>query len=234
MTNQYLDLLANFGIGGAHPGGFNLSKSVLENESIGEAWNVLDIGCGTGQTAAFLAQTFQCHVTAVDKHHTMVDKAKNRMKRLKVPVTVLNGDAQQLPFQDNLFDLIVAESVITFTDIKQTVSELARVVKEEGKVIAIEMTAEHPVSEEWQKQIFELYGVRNILNEYDWKKVYLNSGFSKVDTLISQSELVQTDIPDVQPSHFIEEDLYHLWEKHLLFTNRDDNPLGFRVYRCVK
>ena len=34
MSNDYLDLLAYFGIGGAHPGGFALTKSILEDENI--------------------------------------------------------------------------------------------------------------------------------------------------------------------------------------------------------
>ena len=34
LSNDYLDLLAYFGIGGAHPGGFALTKSILDAENI--------------------------------------------------------------------------------------------------------------------------------------------------------------------------------------------------------
>ena len=49
MSNDYLDLLAYFGIGGAHPGGFNLTQSILEAENIQPTEAVLDVGCGRGK-----------------------------------------------------------------------------------------------------------------------------------------------------------------------------------------
>ena len=54
MSNSYLDLLAYFGIGGAHPGGFNLTQSLLEDENIQPVDSVLDIGCGTRTDGSFL------------------------------------------------------------------------------------------------------------------------------------------------------------------------------------
>ncbi|WP_019415279.1 hypothetical protein [Paenisporosarcina sp. TG20] len=43
MLNEYLYFLAYFGIGGAHPGGFALTRSRLEDEII-QPESVLDIG----------------------------------------------------------------------------------------------------------------------------------------------------------------------------------------------
>ena len=83
MSNAYIDILAYFGIGGAHPGGFNLTQSILDAENIPPTQSVLDIGCGTGQTAAFLAERFNCQVTAIDKHPVMVQKARIRFVNSK-------------------------------------------------------------------------------------------------------------------------------------------------------
>ena len=55
MGNRYLDLLAEFGVGGAHPGGFPLTKEVLSSLHLPPSSSVLDIGCGTGQTAEYLS-----------------------------------------------------------------------------------------------------------------------------------------------------------------------------------
>src|SRR6185437_15326187 len=115
MVNTYLDLVAYFGIGGAHPGGFSLTQSILEDEKIQPFESVLDIGCGTGQTAAFLAQRFKCHVTAIDNHSIMIKKARERFGNDDSSVLVIEGDAQNLDLLDNSFDLIIAESVISFT-----------------------------------------------------------------------------------------------------------------------
>ncbi|MER2000935.1 MAG: hypothetical protein ABS882_14300, partial [Lysinibacillus sp.] len=40
----YLDLLSTFGIGGAHPGGLNLTKKIFDSENITSTSNVLDVG----------------------------------------------------------------------------------------------------------------------------------------------------------------------------------------------
>ena len=79
-----------------------------------------------GQTAAFLAERFHCQVTAVDNHPIMVEKARERFKNRKVSVKVMEGDTQHLDFADNSFDLIIAESVIVFTDISKTLKELCQ------------------------------------------------------------------------------------------------------------
>ena len=129
MHNNYLDLVANFGIGGAHPGGFSLTQSILENENIQPYESVLDIGCGTGQTAAFLAQRFQCQVTAVDNHPIMIKKARERFESNDSTILVIEGDAQNLNLMDNSFDLIIAESVISFTTISKTLNELIQSLK---------------------------------------------------------------------------------------------------------
>ncbi|MET0960003.1 MAG: class I SAM-dependent methyltransferase, partial [Psychrobacillus psychrotolerans] len=143
MSNAYIDILAYFGIGGAHPGGFNLTQSILEAENIPPKQSVLDIGCGTGQTAAFLAERFNCHVTAVDNHPLMVEKARQRFKNSESSVHVVEGDVQSMDyFVDDSFDFVIAESVIVFTDISKTLSELSRVLKSDGTLMMIEMVAE--------------------------------------------------------------------------------------------
>ena len=168
MYNAYLDLLAHFGIGGAHPGGFDLTQFILEDENIQANESVLEIGCGTGQTAAFLAEKNNCQVTAIDNHPIMVQKARQRFKKSKAPVKVLEGDVQSLDFVDNSFDLIIAESVIVFTDISRTLKELSRVLKSDGNMIMIEMTAEQYLSEEKQKKACSLYGIKEILVTEEW------------------------------------------------------------------
>lgn len=49
--NTYIDFLAYYGIGSAHPGGFTLTKQLLAQLPFRHGANVLEIGCGTGKTA---------------------------------------------------------------------------------------------------------------------------------------------------------------------------------------
>ena len=234
MSNAYLDLLAYLGIGGAHPGGFLLTQSILEDLKIQPNGSVLDIGCGTGQTAAFLAQRYNCQVTAVDNHPIMIQKAKQRFKKVKVPVKVSEGDVQNLDFVDNSFDLIIAESVIVFTDISRTLKELARVLKSDGNLIMIEMTAEQYLSEEKQKQACSLYGINEIIDTDEWLLRLHKAGFTQVEIINTPSVLIQSEINDINSSSQLNMDLFDLWEEHNEFILQNRDFLGFRAFKCRK
>ncbi|QUW23549.1 methyltransferase domain-containing protein [Sporosarcina sp. Marseille-Q4063] len=232
MRNTYLDLVASFGIGGAHPGGFSLTKSILKDENIQPNDTVLDIGCGTGQTAAFLAQRFQCQVTAVDNHPTMIRKARERFESNDLSITVLEGDAQNIKLMDNSFDLIIAESVISFTTISKTLNELSRVLKSGGRLILIEMAAEQSLSEEVRNKVSSLYGIHEILNEHEWKSKLQQAGFTQIEIIETPSGLIQTDIHDSNQSENINADLYDLWDEHDRFITQNHDVIGFRAFRC--
>jgi ubiquinone/menaquinone biosynthesis C-methylase UbiE len=232
VSNSYLDLLAYFGIGGAHPGGFNLTQSLLEDETIQPVESVLDIGCGTGQTAAFLAERFHCQVTAIDNHPIMVEKARERFKNREVSVNVIEGDTQHLDFADNSFDLIIAESVIVFTDISKTLKELSRVLKSDGRMIIIEMTAEQYLPEELQRKVCSLYSIHEVLTEEQWILQLQQAGFTQIDMINTPSELIQSDINDINQSKNINTDFYDLWEEHNQFILHNRHFIGYRTFRC--
>ncbi|MEK4487036.1 methyltransferase domain-containing protein [Psychrobacillus sp. FSL H8-0484] len=232
MSNAYLDLLANFGIGGAHPGGFNLTQSIWKDINIHPTESVLEIGCGTGQTAAFLAERFNCLVTAIDNHPIMVEKARERFKNNESTVKVIEGDVQSLHFVDHSFDFIIAESVIVFTDISKTLHELSRVLKRDGKLFMIEMTAEQHLTEDLKGKISSLYGIHEILNEEEWIERLQQAGFAQIDLINTPSELVQSEIDDMNQSEKIDRNLFDLWEEHNRFILHNHHVIGFRAFRC--
>jgi len=232
MTNQYLDLLAYFGIGGAHPGGFALTQSILKDVQIKPTDHVLDIGCGTGQTANFLLDRFSCIVTAIDNHALMVEKTKERFKQQDSLITIQQDDAQSLNLQDDSFEFIIAESVITFTEISKTLKELSRVLKKDGSLYMIEMTAENNFTKENQKKACALYGIKEILSEKQWISRLKEVGFEQIDVLKTPSQLIQTEINDINQSLDIPMSYYNLWDEHHDFIEDHRDSIGFRAFHC--
>lgn len=233
MTNNYLDLLANFGIGGAHPGGFLLTQSILNKEQIQKLESVLDIGCGTGQTAEYLTKRYGCTVTAVDNHPLMLEKAKTRFLKSGSPVIVIEGDIQQLNLQERSYDLILAESVISFTTIFSTLKNLAGVLKTGGRMILIEMVAEQSLTEDLYEKACSLYGINEILDEAEWKVKLRQAGFTQIEIIDTPYALTQTEIKDINPSDTITLDYFELWDEHNRFITENSELLGYRVFRCI-
>ncbi|WNF37904.1 class I SAM-dependent methyltransferase [Bacillaceae bacterium IKA-2] len=233
---NYTDMLAYLGISSAHPGGSRLTKKITAAEKISSEMNVLDIGCGTGQTAAFLAKKYKCNVTALDAHSTMVEKARKRFAREKVAINVLKGNAEKLSLADESFDYIFAESVVVFTDPIYSLPEFKRVLKQGGRLIAIEMVAKETLTLTEKKEIQNFYGVKNVFSIDEWKTHFLNADFSQVltdddDQVINKNHPV---IEENDPSNFIDPDLFKIFVSHGEMLQRYKEKLGYRVFRSQK
>jgi SAM-dependent methyltransferase len=74
---------------------------------------VLDLGCGIGGPARYLAATFGCQVTGVDLSPGFIDAATYLTARcaLSDRVTFQAGDALHLPFEDGAFDAVFLQHV---------------------------------------------------------------------------------------------------------------------------
>lgn len=96
------------------------------------AW--LDVGCGNGAfTEEVIARCAPATVVAVDPSEDQLAYARARTAASKAGFRV--GDAQNLPFADNSFDVAAMALVISFLpDPARAVAEMARVVRPDGLV----------------------------------------------------------------------------------------------------
>lgn len=134
-TPGFFDFSAEVGLT-KHIGGVAATRELIELCHIDASKYVLDVGCGAGQTACFLAQTTGCRVMGVDILPAMVARAQDTARRAGVSgVEFRLADAQALPFDDNTFDAVLTESVTSFTAEKaRAVGEYARVLRPGGYV----------------------------------------------------------------------------------------------------
>lgn len=232
MMNQYLDLLAHFGIGGAHPGGMALTHSIFAKEKIKPQDHVLDIGCGTGKTASFLAKNFNCTVSAIDLHPTMIEKAKKRFTTEGLTIKAILGDVQNMEFADHSFNYVLSESVISFTDISKTLSEIARVLKENGCLLMIEMTAEQDLSDDVKEKVVEIYGIDEVLTEKEWISRLQQVGFADIEKIPTSGLLIPSEIADMDLSDHISMALHDVWEAHNQFIEQNGHLINYRVFKC--
>jgi SAM-dependent methyltransferase len=81
--------------------------SIVERTAIGPGDDVLDVACGTGNAAIAAAQAGG-HVTGVDLTPALMDQAAARAAELGVDITLVEGDAEALPFADASFDVVLS------------------------------------------------------------------------------------------------------------------------------
>ena len=94
--------------------------------------HVLDVGCGPGWLAVQYAQA-GAHVTAVDLTPRAVELARKHLDYRGRRATVHEGNAEQLPFADNTFDLVVSSGVLHHTpDTPRAIRECWRVLRPSG------------------------------------------------------------------------------------------------------
>ncbi|MFS0645819.1 class I SAM-dependent methyltransferase [Siminovitchia sp. 179-K 8D1 HS] len=235
MESTYLNCLALFGVGGAHPGGLQLTKNILSKEKIDDTMKILDVGCGTGQTSAYLSKEYGCQVTALDCHKIMLEKAKERFRLMQLPIDTVYGNAENLPFEDGSFDMVLSESVTAFTHISQSIPEFKRVLKPNGTLLAIEMTRENPVTEAELAQIIRFYGVKQLLSEPEWCAHFQRAGFNHVHSEIFK---LQTDAMnmynavDFSMSKDIDDSYFQILNEHQYLSMIYQDKIGCRIFRC--
>jgi len=138
MENQQglFDFAAYVGLT-KHLGGGGATDALAELCHIGPGSYVLDVGCGAGATPCHLARKYDCRVMGVDIRAEMVERSRERTARegLMDKVDFRVADAQDLPFEDGLFDAVITESVTAFPEDKpKAVRDYARVTKAGGYV----------------------------------------------------------------------------------------------------
>ena len=120
------------------------SKTV-KRLSPNENSKVLDVCCGTGDLAiAFSKSTGgQCEVVGSDFCAEMLEIGRDKQAKLnlKTPIRFVEADAQELPFDDNSFDIVsVAFGLRNVQDTDRGIKEMTRVCRPGGKVAILECT----------------------------------------------------------------------------------------------
>lgn len=112
----------------------------MKMHPVGEGATVLDIGCGTGiQLARY--QRAGCQVTGIDPSPSMLQVAQ---EKLGDAADLRAGDAADMPFADESFDLITASLVLhemSPPTRKAVVEESKRTLKKDGRLLLIDF---HP------------------------------------------------------------------------------------------
>ena len=120
-----------------HARGLEATKELAEGLGLTGGESVLDVGCGFGGPARFLAATYDCRVTGIDLTAAYIEVADLLAQRtgLSDRLTFLQGDALALPFPEANFDHAWTQHVAMNIADKETLyTGIHRVLKPGGRL----------------------------------------------------------------------------------------------------
>jgi ubiquinone/menaquinone biosynthesis C-methylase UbiE len=133
LTMQDLSPVDFFHIRGIHS-----TKELADKCKISANMKVLDVGCGIGGTARFLASGYGCFVAGIDiiDEYTKTAAKLSGILKLNDKTEFRTGTAGQLPFEDEMFDVVWTEHVqMNVKDKNKFYSDAYRVLKSGGKFV---------------------------------------------------------------------------------------------------
>lgn len=124
---------------------------------LGPGERVLDLGSGSGTDSLIAAQMVGAHgkVTGIDMTAEMLTKARAAAAEAGIAnAEFVEGEAEQLPFADASFDVVISNGVVDLIPDKDAVyGELHRVLAPGGRLQIADVTIQQPVSEEGRRRI---------------------------------------------------------------------------------
>jgi ubiquinone/menaquinone biosynthesis C-methylase UbiE len=180
---SYYDFLAHIGISFFNWGGSKATEELVEMCKIDENKKVLVVGCGNGYGACYIAEKYGCKVIGIDIAEIMINKAKERAKDLNLEnkVEFQYGDAIDIPYHDNSFDIVITEFVTIFVDNKKKAfTEYARVVVPGGFIGINEIFKSNNIPIETAEKLKEMEDIYkevtsldfSILTPNEWKNFF--------------------------------------------------------------
>ena len=137
ISSRYnlLNRMLSFGIDIYWRNRFIRKLNITDNKKI------LDVATGTGDIVKHIISKNNVKIAGIDISDQMIKLAKNKIKSNKSSLEWQVGDAENLPYLDNSFDIItISFGFRNFTNYDKALSEFNSVLKDGGKIGILEFS----------------------------------------------------------------------------------------------
>ncbi len=141
-----------------HFGGLPAVDELARLAGIGADTHVLDVCCGVGGPARYLADRLGCRVTGVDVTRSRIEAARRftELVGLGHLVDFCHGDAQAMPFATACFDVVIGQEAFAHVpDKARLIGECARVVKPGGRIAFTDILRRETLTPEAYRRLQE-------------------------------------------------------------------------------
>ena len=167
-----------------HYGGLAAVEALARLGGVGPDSRVLDLCCGLGGPARFLASRFGCRVTGVDLTHSRCASAARltRLVGLRARVSFVGGDAVRLPFRAGSFTACLSqEALLHVPDKSGALAECARVLIPGGRFAFTDWVAGPRLSPGESRRLSEWMAAAGIESLEGYKRLLARAGFGAIE-----------------------------------------------------
>lgn len=188
--------LARLGKTRLRPGGKRATDWLIANGHFSKDKKVLEVACNICTTAIGLAKQYGCRITGVDLDKGALEKARSNIAVQGVSdlIEVMHGNATRLPFDDNSFDIVLNEAMLTMLPVEskeKAVSEYFRVLKPGGVLLTHDVVLNTPDTESTLQELHDAIHIKvTPLSKTGWEALFRQAGFGKVETLSGEMTLL--------------------------------------------
>ncbi len=166
-----------------HYGGLQAVEALARRADITRTTCVLDICAGLGGPARFLAHHFGCRITGIELHlgRCAAGDRLSRLVGLDRRVTMVNGDAQTLPFEARAFTAVVSqEGLLHVPDKGAVLGECARVLVPGGRIAFSDWIATPRLQDGERRRLDEWMAATTLQSITGYQTLLARAGFSAI------------------------------------------------------
>ena len=173
-----------------------VGETLCEAVDLRSNQRVLDVAAGNGNATLAAARRF-AEVVSTDYVGALLERGRERAAADRLPVTFQEADAEELPFGDASFDVVLSTFGVMFTpNQQQAASELVRVCRPGGKIGLANWTPDSFVGQVFKtigKYIPPAPGMKSPMLWGD--RAHLDTLFGGAGTIAAERRAVRLPLP---------------------------------------
>ena len=176
------DFLKMLGRTRLRPGGGIMTDWLLNQVQIDKDMHVLEVACNRGDNLIRTYTKYKCKIVGIDNDQIAVEQAKENIKILDLDkeIEVKNMDALKLDFEDETFDLIINEAMLTMLPNEEkakTLKNYHRALKKGGYLLTHDVAVENE-SEDVRRQLSRFTNMNVYpLTVENWNRLLIENSF---------------------------------------------------------
>lgn len=146
----------------------SVSEQLCDSADLRAGWWVLDVATGNGN-AALAAARCGCQAFGVDYVPALVEHGRLRAGIEALDVTLIEGDAEELPFSDESFDAVTSVFGVMFApDQRRAAGELLRVCRPGGTIALASWTPDGYIGEVFRTTAAHVPAPAGLASPFTW------------------------------------------------------------------